>query len=96
MRKTIRNISRASEYKRDFKRESRGPHGTTLQTMLSNVLTALAFDLPLDKRLADHPLGGTWAGWRECHIKPDLLLIYRKIDDELRLARLGSHSELFG
>jgi len=42
------------------------------------------------------PLGGTWADWRECHIKPDLLLIYRKIDDELRLARLGSHSELFG
>nr|WP_312842969.1 type II toxin-antitoxin system YafQ family toxin [Klebsiella pneumoniae] len=40
---------------------------------------------------------GDWAGYRECHIKPDLLLIYRKSDaDTLRLARLGSHSELFG
>jgi mRNA interferase YafQ len=42
-------------------------------------------------------LAGDWAGYRECHIKPDLLLIYKKPDDEtLRLARLGSHSELFG
>ncbi|ENY1010430.1 type II toxin-antitoxin system YafQ family toxin [Pseudomonas aeruginosa] len=45
----------------------------------------------------DHDLSGDWAGYRECHIKPDLLLIYRKSDaDTLRLARLGSHSELFG
>ena len=45
----------------------------------------------------DHALSGDWAGYRECHIKPDLLLIYRKPDaDTLRLARLGSHSELFG
>ncbi|HMU31204.1 MAG TPA: type II toxin-antitoxin system YafQ family toxin, partial [Nitrospira sp.] len=43
-----------------------------------------------------HDLSGDWAGYRECHIKPDLLLIYRKSDsDTLRLARLGSHSELF-
>jgi mRNA interferase YafQ len=42
-------------------------------------------------------LGGDWRGYRECHIKPDLLLIHRKPDaGTLRLARLGSHSELFG
>jgi len=95
MRKTIRNISRTGEYKRDFKREARGAHGRTLEATLGKVLTELAFDVPLDKRLVDHPLGGAWAGWRECHIKPDLLLIYRKIGDDLQLARLGSHSELF-
>jgi mRNA interferase YafQ len=51
--------------------------------------------LPENNR--DHALSGDWAGYRECHIKPDLLLIYRKPDpDTLRLARLGSHSELFG
>jgi mRNA interferase YafQ len=51
--------------------------------------------LPANSR--DHALIGEWAGYRECHIKPDLLLIYRKADaDTLRLARLGSHSELFG
>ncbi|MFG7405636.1 type II toxin-antitoxin system YafQ family toxin [Klebsiella pneumoniae] len=57
----------------------------------------LATDQPLDVRYRDHDLSGDWAGYRECHIKPDLLLIYRKSDaDTLRLARLGSHSELFG
>lgn len=64
---------------------------------LKLVLVALATDQPLDVRYRDHDLSGDWAGYRECHIKPDLLLIYRKSDaDTLRLARLGSHSELFG
>jgi mRNA interferase YafQ len=50
----------------------------------------------LDLRYSDHDLSGDWAGYRECHLKPDLLLIYRKADaSTLRLARLGSHSELF-
>lgn len=64
---------------------------------LKPVLVALATDQPLDVRYRDHDLSGDWAGYRECYIKPDLLLIYRKSDaDTLRLARLGSHSELFG
>ena len=46
--------------------------------------------------LADHALGGAWRGFRDCHVKPDLVLIYRKSADALALARLGSHSELFG
>ena len=51
----------------------------------------------LEARYRDHDLSGDWAGYRECHIKPDLLLIYRKSEPStLRLARLGSHSELFG
>jgi mRNA interferase YafQ len=46
--------------------------------------------------MGDHPLSGDWAGYRDCHLKPDLQLIYKKTDDNvLRLARLGSHSELF-
>jgi mRNA interferase YafQ len=50
--------------------------------------------LPENNR--DHALSGDWAGYRECHLKPDLLLIYRKPDARtLRIARLGSHSELF-
>jgi mRNA interferase YafQ len=57
----------------------------------------LAEDQPPDPCYRDHDLGGDWAGYRECHVRPDLLLIYRKPDaDTLRLARLGSHSELFG
>ena len=50
----------------------------------------LATDQPLDAKHRDHDLSGDWAGYRECHVKPDLLLIYRKSDaDALRLARLA-------
>ncbi len=56
----------------------------------------LTDDKPLNARYRDHDLSGNWAGYRECHLKPDLLLIYRKSNSNiLRLARLGSHSELF-
>lgn len=90
-------FDRASAFKRDYKREAKGPHWTSLDNDLRLILAALATDQPLDAKYRDHDLSGDWAGYRECHIKPDLLLIYRKSDtDRLRLARLGSHSELFG
>ncbi|MGD0519745.1 MAG: type II toxin-antitoxin system YafQ family toxin [Terracidiphilus sp.] len=93
----MRTIERSSAFKRDSKREARGRHGATLDADLVPVLLALANDEPLAPRHRDHDLSGDWQGYRECHVKPDLLLIYRKTDVEtLRLARLGSHSELFG
>lgn len=93
----MRTIDRASAFKRDYKREAKGKHRTTLDSDLKPVLVSLATDGPLDTKYRDHDLSGDWAGYRECHKKPDLLLIYRKSDsDTLRLARLGSHSELFG
>jgi len=52
-------------------------------------------DGPLAERYRDHSLTGDWKDHRDCHIKPDLVLIYRKPDeDRLQLIRLGSHSEL--
>ena len=93
----MRTIDRASAFKRDYKREAKGLHRSTLEADLTVVLLALGDDLPLAPRHRDHELGGGWAGYRECHVRPDLLLVYRKSDaDTLRLARLGSHSELFG
>lgn len=93
----MRTIERSSTFKRDYKREAKGQHRNTLDGDLSPVLVALANDQPLEPRHRDHDLSGDWAGYRECHVKPDLLLIYRKNgEDLLRLARLGSHSELFG
>lgn len=93
----MRTIDRSSAFKRDYKREAKGQYRATLDDDLKLVLVALATDQPLDVCYRDHDLSGNWAGYRECHIKPDLLLIYRKSDtDTLRLARLGSHSELFG
>jgi mRNA interferase YafQ len=75
----------------------KGANRTTLSDELKSVLLALVTDQPLDAKFRDHDLTGDWAGYRKCHVKPDLLLIYRKSEpDLLRLARLGSHSELFG
>jgi mRNA interferase YafQ len=93
----MRTIDRSSAFKRDYRRQAKGQHRAALDDLLKPVLLALATDRPLDARNGDHDLSGNWAGYRECHLKPDLLLIYRKSDsDTLRLARLGSHSELFG
>jgi mRNA interferase YafQ len=93
----MRTIDRASSFKRDYKREAKGQHRATLDDVLMPILVALVTDQPLDAKHRDHDLSGDWAGYRECHVKPDLLLIYRKSDsDNLRLARIGSHSQLFG
>ena len=93
----MRTIDRSTAFKRDYKREAKGQHRGSLDDALKAVIVALATDQPLDARHRDHDLSGDWAGYRECHVKPDLLLIYRKSDaDSVRLARLGSHSELFG
>ncbi len=72
-------------------------HSKDVGSLLPEILKLLLVDEPLPEKNRDHALSGDWAGYRECHVKPDLLLIYRKPDaDTLRLARLGSHSELFG
>ena len=93
----MRTIERSTTFKSDYRREAKGRYRATLDDRLKPVLLALATDRALDARYRDHDLSGDWAGYRECHIRPDLLLIYRKSGtDTLRLARLGSHSELFG
>ncbi|HEV2363030.1 MAG TPA: type II toxin-antitoxin system YafQ family toxin [Caulobacteraceae bacterium] len=91
----MRRIERTGRFKRDYQRELRGPHGKLLEKTLRSVLEALTMGDTLDARYRDHPLTGEWAGFRDCHIRPDLVLIYEKPDDQvLRLMRLGSRSEL--
>ena len=91
----MRTIERTSRFKRDYKRESRGRHRTYLDAILAPVVEALANDRPLEPRHHDHALSGEWRDFRDCHVKPDLLLIYQKSGAyTLRLVRLGSHSEL--
>jgi mRNA interferase YafQ len=93
----MRTIDRSTRFNRDYKREKRGQHRATLDVDLIPVLLALADDQPLEPRHRDHELKGDWVGYRDCHIKPDLVLIYKKVDEDiLRLARFGSHAELFG
>ncbi|EMH19515.1 type II toxin-antitoxin system YafQ family toxin, partial [Helicobacter pylori] len=59
------------------------------------VVENLRNQIPLDEKFKDHALSGTYKGCRECHIKPDVLLVYRVKNNVLTLVRLGSHSELF-
>ncbi len=92
----MRTIERSTIFKRDFKKIKLHPiHKKNLDELLSDILKLLLVDQALPKANRDHALSGNWEGYRECHIKPDLLLIYRKPDaNTLRLARIGSHSEL--
>jgi mRNA interferase YafQ len=91
----MRRIERTGQFKRDYKRAARGQHRTTLDGELMPVLHALACDQPLAPSYRDHPFIGDWKDHRDCHVRPDLVLIYRKPDEEvLQLVRLGSHSEL--
>ena len=62
---------------------------------LTHVIKTLLAQDPLDEKYCDHGLTGNRVGHRECHIKPDTLLIYKVSEATLFLERLGSHSELF-
>ena len=91
----MRTIRRTTHFKRDYKRTKAGRHRATLDKDLRAVVMLLATDTPLPPRYRDHPLIGDWHDHRDCHVKPDLILIYRKPDaTTLELVRLGSHSEL--
>jgi mRNA interferase YafQ len=91
----MRTIERTSQFKKDYRRESKGQHRNTLTKDFLVLVTALIEDQPLPERCHDHALTGEWKDHRDCHIKPDLVLIYRKPDEKrLQLVRLGSHAEL--
>jgi mRNA interferase YafQ len=91
----MRTIRRTARFKRDYKREAKGRYRATLDRDLLTAVSLLAADTPLPQKYRDHALSGDWKDHRDCHIRPDLVLIYRKPDVEtLDLVRLGSHSEL--
>ena len=72
-----------------------GSHRADLDERLAAGVSALPADAPLEPHHHDHALSGTWAEFRDCHLRPDLVLIYQKADPGiLRLVRLGSHAEL--
>ena len=89
----MREIFQQSPFKADLKRISRS--GRYKAEDVLEVVSKLANDKPLPERYRDHAFTGDWKSFRDCHIKPDLVLIYQKPDDErLLLVRLGSHREL--
>ncbi len=91
----MRKIRPTGAYRRDVKREIKGVYKLTLADLINPVIDALADDAVLDDRYRDHAMTGNWKGARNCHVKPDLILLYQKPDnDSLLLIRLGSHAEL--
>lgn len=83
-----------SQFKKDYKRVKK--RGLDMQK-LQGVLDTLCAGKPLEGATRDHALSGNYAGFRECHIEPDWLLVYAIDGDRLILTatRTGSHSDLF-
>jgi mRNA interferase YafQ len=91
----MRRIERTNVFKRDYQRVIATPKHRDLDNLLPAILTLLATDTSLPAKYVDRPLRGEWKDYRDCHVKPDLVLIYRKTGDPvLQLVRLGSHSAL--
>lgn len=83
-----------SQFKKDFKKaKKRGLNMAELQ----GVLDTLCAEEQLEERYRDHALAGNYLGFRECHIRPDWLLIYAVDKGRLILtaSRTGSHADLF-
>ena len=85
-------LVRSAQFKRDVTRAAK--RGKDL-TKLRRLLASLIEQEPLSDRSRDHPLRGTWKGYREVHIEPNWLLVYRIVEDQLHLVRTGSHADLF-
>ncbi len=86
------NIFKTNSFKKDYKKLTNKD-----KQLLKEIITILANNEDLNKKYKDHQLIGNFNNCRECHIKPDLLLIYRINNNilELALTRVGSHSSLF-
>ncbi len=90
-----RDIIWTSRFKKDYKLAMKRNLDISL---LDGIIRILSQGKKLPEKNKDHALSGVWAGYRECHIQPDWLLIYKVQDDILVLAlsRTGTHSDLFG
>ena len=91
----MRSVRRTAQFRRDFRRVKRGVHASHLDETLLAALELLVADTPLPDRYVDHPMKGRYADCRDCHLRPDLVLVYRKHgSDALELVRIGSHAQL--
>lgn len=88
------NVRYTVQFKKDYKLAvKRGYNPKELE----KVIDLLKTGEPLPQIYKDHPLSGEWKNYRDCHIRPDWILIYRVIEDSLvlELSRTGTHSDLF-
>ena len=87
------NVRYSSRFKKDFKLCVKRQYDLAA---LQQIIDTLRIPELLPPQNADHNLTGNYAGYRECHIKPDWLLIYQQDQQELLLYRTGTHADLFG
>ena len=87
-------IRPSNKFQKDLKRIKKRGYNLSL---LTSIINKLAAGEPLPENNKDHPLSGTFQGFRECHITPDWLLIYEVNGKELilLLSRTGTHSDVF-
>ena len=89
-------IELENSYKKDYKRAlKQGLIGKNELAELDKIIKALVAKQPLAPKHKDHALNFDYKGCRDCHIKPDLVLIYRTSPDMLYLVRIGRHQDLF-
>ena len=89
----MKSLRLGSAFNKDLKRIERRNYNRVL---LDSVIDALRAGEQLPRARRDHPLKGEWKGWRECHVQPDWLLVYRATETEVQLGRTGTHADLFG
>ena len=85
-------IQKTSQFKKDYKLAVK--RGCDI-SKLKEIITLLVDNQSLPEKYVDHELRGIYSKYRECHIAPDWLLIYRIENNDLQLIRTGSHSDLF-
>ncbi len=84
----MRKVRRTRSFDKDFKKAE-------LSEGLIEILYCLVKDQAMPEKYRDHALTGNYKGYRDCHVKPDLVLIYRIDENVVELVRLNSHSEVF-
>jgi len=85
-------LARTKKFKRSFKKLHLKDNEVGIYI---DVVSRLLNGIDLGKKFKDHSLKGNFEQYRECHLKPDLLLIYRIYEGEVQLIDIGSHAELF-
>lgn len=87
-------LYKSTQFKQDFKKLlAKNPSFDDLKELYF-VVEQLVKQIPLDRKYEDHPLKNDNQQRRDCHIKPDLVLLYKRDKERITLARIGSHSFL--
>ena len=81
-----------TQFKKDFKLQEKRNKNIEL---LKEIITRLVSQEPLSRQYHDHPLRGHLKNFRECHIEPDWLLMYRIEGNNIYFTRTGTHADLF-